>query len=37
VQIERFPTIDRIWANCLELDAFSRALPLKQPGARAGH
>jgi maleylacetoacetate isomerase len=37
VQIERFPTIDRIWANCLALDAFSRALPLKQPGAPAGH
>jgi maleylacetoacetate isomerase len=33
VAIERFPTIDRIWANCLEIEAFARAQPMRQPGA----
>jgi glutathione S-transferase len=33
VQVEQFPTVSRIWANCLALDAFARALPLRQPGA----
>jgi maleylacetoacetate isomerase len=31
------PTVDRIAAACLELDAFARALPLRQPGAPAQH
>jgi maleylacetoacetate isomerase len=30
-----YPTLRRIVASCLELDAFARAHPLKQPGAPA--
>jgi maleylacetoacetate isomerase len=32
-----YPTVTRIADECLKLDAFSRAHPLKQPGAAAGH
>jgi maleylacetoacetate isomerase len=32
-----FPTIMRIAGECMELDAFARAHPLKQAGAVAGH
>jgi maleylacetoacetate isomerase len=31
------PTVERIAAACLELDAFARAAPLRQPGAPAAH
>jgi maleylacetoacetate isomerase len=31
------PTVDRIAKACLELDAFARAAPLRQPGAPAQH
>lgn len=31
------PTVDRIAAACLEIDAFARAAPLRQPGAPARH
>jgi maleylacetoacetate isomerase len=31
------PTVDRIAAACLELDAFARAVPLRQPGAPGSH
>jgi len=31
------PTVDRIAAACLDLDAFARAAPLRQPGAPASH
>jgi maleylacetoacetate isomerase len=33
VEMERFPTIGRIWRNCLEIEAFAAAQPLRQPGA----
>ncbi|HUL93471.1 MAG TPA: maleylacetoacetate isomerase [Burkholderiales bacterium] len=32
-----FPTLQRIVADCLKLDAFARAHPLKQPGASLKH
>jgi glutathione S-transferase len=32
-----FPTIMRIAGECMKLDAFARAHPLKQPGAPSGH
>lgn len=32
-----YPTVMRIAGECLKLDAFARAHPLKQPGAPAGH
>ena len=32
-----YPTVMRIAGECLKLDAFARAHPLKQPGAAAGH
>jgi maleylacetoacetate isomerase len=32
-----YPTVTRIADECLKLDAFARAHPLKQPGATAGH
>ena len=32
-----YPTVARIAGECLKLDAFARAHPLKQPGAAAGH
>jgi maleylacetoacetate isomerase len=31
------PTVHRIAAACLEVDAFARAAPLRQPGAPAAH
>ena len=37
VNIAGYPTINRILDNCLALDAVSRALPLKQPGAPVAH
>jgi maleylacetoacetate isomerase len=32
-----FPTLQRIVGECLKLDAFARAHPLKQPGAQLKH
>jgi maleylacetoacetate isomerase len=32
-----FPTLGRIVGECLKLDAFARAHPLKQPGAQQKH
>ena len=32
-----YPTVTRIADDCLTMDAFARAHPLKQPGAVAGH
>ncbi len=32
-----FPTLQRIVDDCLKLDAFARAHPLKQPGASQKH
>ena len=37
VDFSGFPTINGIVNACLELDAFKKALPLKQPGAPAAH
>jgi len=37
VDIAAYPTISRIVANCMAIDAIARALPLKQPGAPAAH
>lgn len=37
VDFEPYPTINRIVDACLEIDAFKRALPLKQPGAPGAH
>jgi maleylacetoacetate isomerase len=32
-----YPTVTRIADDCLKMEAFDRAQPLKQPGAVAGH
>ena len=32
-----YPTVTRIADDCLKIEAFDRAQPLKQPGAPAGH
>jgi maleylacetoacetate isomerase len=37
VDIADLPTVSRIAEACLALDAFARALPLRQPGAPAAH
>jgi maleylacetoacetate isomerase len=37
VEIADLPTVSRISEACLALDAFARALPLRQPGAPASH
>jgi maleylacetoacetate isomerase len=37
VDIADLPTINRIAAACLAIDAFARAQPLRQPGAPASH
>ncbi len=37
VETADLPNISRITESCLELDAFARAAPLKQPGAPAAH
>ena len=39
VDLASYPTVKRIAATCLALDAFAKAHPLKQPGAPAslGH
>lgn len=37
VDIADLPTVSRISEACLALDAFARALPLRQPGAPASH
>jgi maleylacetoacetate isomerase len=37
VDITDLPTVSRIMDACLALDAFDRALPLRQPGAPAAH
>jgi maleylacetoacetate isomerase len=31
------PTVMRIYGECMEIDAFAQAHPLKQPGATKGH
>lgn len=36
VDLKPYPTVTRIVDECLKIDAFSHALPLKQPGAPAG-
>src|SRR5215470_5301079 len=36
VDLKPYPTVSRILDECLKIDAFSRAHPLKQPGAPAG-
>jgi len=36
VDLKPYPTVTRIVDECLKIDAFSRAHPLKQPGAPAG-
>jgi maleylacetoacetate isomerase len=37
VGVTDLPTVNRITEACLELDAFARATPLRQPGAPASH
>jgi maleylacetoacetate isomerase len=37
VDIADLPTVSRVTEACLALDAFARALPLRQPGAPASH
>lgn len=37
VEISQFPTIARIYATCMQIDAFARAHPLRQPGAPSQH
>ena len=37
IDLAAFPTTARIVATCLTHEAFARALPLRQPGAPAGH
>jgi maleylacetoacetate isomerase len=37
VDIAEFPTVSRVTNACLALDAFDRALPLRQKGAPASH
>jgi maleylacetoacetate isomerase len=34
---EDMPAISGVIANCLEMEAFAKALPLRQPGAPASH
>jgi maleylacetoacetate isomerase len=36
VDLKPYPTVSRIVDECLKMDAFARAHPLKQPGAPAG-
>jgi maleylacetoacetate isomerase len=36
VDLKPYPTVSRIVDECLRIDAFARAHPLKQPGAPAG-
>ena len=33
VDLKPYPTVSRIVGECLNIDAFARAHPLKQPGA----
>ncbi len=35
-QMEQHPTVMEVFANCMELDAFDRAQPAKQPDAEKG-
>jgi maleylacetoacetate isomerase len=37
VDMSDLPTVSRIAAACLAIEAFDRALPLRQPGAPAAH
>jgi maleylacetoacetate isomerase len=37
VDVADLPTVGRIVDNCLALEAFARAVPLRQPGAPAQH
>ena len=37
LDLRPYPTIDRIFANCMQLDAFATTQPKLQPGASAGH
>ena len=32
-----YPTCERIFGNCMDLDAFAKTQPRQQPGASAGH
>lgn len=36
IDLQPYPTVSRIVDECLRIDAFARAHPLKQPGAPAG-
>jgi maleylacetoacetate isomerase len=33
VTTDDFPTVDRIFAACMDVEAFAKAAPLRQPGA----
>jgi hypothetical protein len=35
--ISTYPTCERIFANCMKLDAFAKTQPRLHPGASAGH
>ena len=37
LDLRPYPTCERIFGNCMELDAFAKTRPLLQPGAAAGH
>ena len=37
LDLRSYPTCERIFANCMELDAFAKTQPKLQPGASAGH
>jgi maleylacetoacetate isomerase len=37
LDLRPYPTCERIFGNCMELDAFAKTQPKLQPGASAGH
>jgi maleylacetoacetate isomerase len=37
LDLRSYPTCERIFVNCMELDAFAKTQPKLQPGASAGH
>jgi maleylacetoacetate isomerase len=37
LDLRPYPICDRIFANCMQLDAFAKTQPKLQPGASAGH
>jgi hypothetical protein len=37
LELRPFPTAERIFRNCMELDAFAKTQPRLQPGASADH